>query len=127
MMPQSMLIVEDDVTLSESIACVARYYAPPEMRIFRVTTVADAIRELEDRSYEILWLDVLLPDGTGWQVLEDCLHLGWMPKSVAICSGIVDVGRKHDELVALLATLTKLHVLTKPVTLEQIEHVVRGE
>ena len=64
-----ILHVEDDLDLSQFLASALGDRA----RLTTATTVKDALRMVEDKVFDMYILDVVLPDGSGLQVLE---HLG---------------------------------------------------
>ena len=94
----------------------------PDMKIVGVASVGDAIRELENRDYDILWLDILLEGGTAWQVLEDAFGTDRLPLNVILCSGNVDIEKRHSTLLTELWKVPglTLRVEQKPVSAERI-------
>ena len=47
---------------------VAEYLSPFDMEVTAATTVADGMRLMREQSFNLLLLDVMLPDGDGFEV-----------------------------------------------------------
>jgi CheY-like chemotaxis protein len=62
-----VLLVEDDVRQQES---VAKLLSGENVEVVAVGTVKDALAELESRSFDCMILDLVLPDGSGHDLLE---------------------------------------------------------
>ncbi|MBR6222759.1 MAG: response regulator, partial [Lachnospiraceae bacterium] len=61
-----LLIVEDDMALSESVALALETAG---FLVFTANTVNEAKKMLDSSDYDLLLLDVNLPDGSGHDVL----------------------------------------------------------
>ena len=64
-MPERILMIEDDVNLS---AMVAEYLATMGMQVITQPTAAEGLTALEERLFDALVLDVMLPDLDGFEV-----------------------------------------------------------
>ena len=67
-MPQRLLLLEDDSALGEGIALALR---GGEMDVTLCRTVSDARQELARAVFDLLILDVNLPDGSGLDLLRE--------------------------------------------------------
>ncbi|MGR3508710.1 MAG: response regulator, partial [Sulfitobacter sp.] len=68
-----ILIVEDDETLADGLSVGLRLSGlTPEL----VTTVADAREALAHGGYSAIVLDIMLPDGTGLELLSELRSQG---------------------------------------------------
>lgn len=73
---KKILLVEDDVTLGRGIALALQ---GPSVQITLCRTLAEAGTEAADSSYDLLILDVNLPDGSGLQLLEQVRAASQVP------------------------------------------------
>jgi len=64
---KSVLIVEDDATLRENLLLLLKAEA---VDLVGVGTVNEALRMLDDRSFDCMVMDLGLPDGSGYELLE---------------------------------------------------------
>ena len=64
---KSVLIVEDDVTLRENLMLLLKADA---VDLVGVGTVNEALRMLDERSFDCMVMDLGLPDGSGYELLE---------------------------------------------------------
>ena len=63
-----VLLVEDHVDTRKSIA---DYLRKSDCEVTESGCVQDAVRKLSNKSWDLLLSDIQLPDGTGWDVLEN--------------------------------------------------------
>jgi DNA-binding response OmpR family regulator len=63
----SILLVEGEPRLRQILA---RSIAGRDFQVVEATTAAEAIAAATDRSFDVMLLDVNLPDATGWDVLR---------------------------------------------------------
>src|SRR4051812_19197464 len=112
-----VLVVEDDRALSELLV--------RSLHAARLTTdvagdVAEARRLLSRGSYAVLVLDLMLPDGTGFDVL-DFIKEGKLPPLQIVVITAVD----RSLLVRLDRTIVKT-VMFKPIVLDHFVAAVRA-
>ncbi|GAA4330176.1 response regulator [Pigmentiphaga soli] len=62
-----ILVIEDDPALRENISLLLQ---APGVELEGAGTVADALRHLAANEFDCVVLDLVLPDGTGYQLLE---------------------------------------------------------
>lgn len=87
-MPQSVLVIDGDARV---VDYYRQYLEGKDVSLFVHTTGEDAIEVAKTRQPETILLDILLPDVSGWQVLEGLKnnpHTAHIP--VVICSIIED-------------------------------------
>ena len=63
----SILLVEDEPRLRQTLA---RSLAGRDYQVVEVTTAAEAIAAVTDHRFDLMLLDINLPDATGWDVLR---------------------------------------------------------
>ena len=63
----SILLVEDEPRLRQTLA---RSLAGRDFRVLEATTAAEAIAAMTDHRFDLMLLDINLPDATGWDVLR---------------------------------------------------------
>jgi len=66
-----LLVVEDEISLLQSIQ---EYFTQEDFLCEGVTTYAEAIRKIDDFSYDCIILDINLPDGSGLKLLQHLRH-----------------------------------------------------
>jgi CheY-like chemotaxis protein len=64
---RSVLVVEDDERQRESVCALL---TAPEVTTLAVSNVAAALEQLRSRTYDCVVLDLQLPDGSGFELLE---------------------------------------------------------
>ena len=64
-MATNVLMIDDDESLS---AMLVEYLAPMDFRVTAAATVADGMRYLARDEFDLMILDVMLPDGDGFDV-----------------------------------------------------------
>jgi signal transduction histidine kinase/CheY-like chemotaxis protein/HAMP domain-containing protein len=91
----SLLIVEDDDNLRFSIK---KIIGEEGVEIFDARTGNEALKLLEDNSYDCMILDLGLPDMTGFQVIEEIESLNIHKPPIIIYTGR-EITRKENELL----------------------------
>jgi two-component system OmpR family response regulator len=66
--PASVLIVEDEPSLVDILAITLRFHG---FTTHTATTAAQAVERAREHRPDLVLLDVMLPDGNGWQVCRD--------------------------------------------------------
>ncbi|MBD3842019.1 MAG: response regulator transcription factor [Campylobacterales bacterium] len=80
-----ILIIEDETAIAKSIA---EYMAPNAILCESANTAADAIGKIELYDYDCILLDLMLPDGDGFEVLQ---HIRKLQKS----DGVIIISAKN--------------------------------
>ena len=73
-----------------------------------------------EQRFDVLLSDISLPDGTGWELLEDLVHRGCQPPHAIAMSGLSDVSDRTRSREAGFET----H-LVKPFLPEELENALR--
>lgn len=73
---QSILIVEDDEDLAEGICLSLR---SEELEFVRCSTICQAKKQLADSSFQLLILDINLPDGSGLELCREVRRSSRVP------------------------------------------------
>ena len=73
---QKILLLEDDITLGSGIRLALQ---SPSVQITLCRTLAQARAAVAENSYDLLILDINLPDGSGLQLLEQVRKISHVP------------------------------------------------
>ena len=66
--PRRVLVVEDDETLRENITLLLK---ADDVEIVGAATGAEALRQVSERSFDCVVMDLMLPDASGYELLEE--------------------------------------------------------
>src|SRR3954453_6407227 len=69
--PKRLLIVDDDDVVCQMLV---QSLAPLGLSISKVHTAEEAIHQLRDHVYDVVLLDIGLPDKSGFEVLKNSRH-----------------------------------------------------
>jgi DNA-binding NtrC family response regulator len=114
--PRSCLVVEDDERLRSSLVDAL---GALRFRVVAAASVAEARERLEAATFDLVVLDVALPDGRAVDVLEIVARSVPAPQVVAM-SGAAGPDESFE-----LATLGVRAFLKKPLVLTELEAAVR--
>jgi DNA-binding NtrC family response regulator len=110
-----MLVVEDDKGLSEifceELAALGHDVVP-------ALTVADGLRRLADTELDVVLLDLMLPDGSGIEVLRRIAQEG-LPTEAIVLTGYADVSSAIEAM-----KLGAYDYITKPTRMEEVAILV---
>ncbi|WP_144146799.1 response regulator [Paraburkholderia sp. BCC1884] len=82
-----VLVVEDDAVMSESIRTLLE---TDKTEIVLSSTLGDALRQMETSRFDCIVTDLALPDGTGYDLLEQlAANLSWVTVPVIVYTGRV--------------------------------------
>jgi len=116
-MPASLLIVDDESGIRESLGALLRD------ECYEVETVGsgeECLREIEERRFDLILLDVWLPGLDGLSALERIQTLDAAPMVVMIS------GHANIEAAVRATKLGAFDFIEKPLSLEKIVVVVRN-
>jgi CheY-like chemotaxis protein len=113
--PRQILVVEDDITLGKMIA---RLLQEEGLSATVVGTGADALRAVRERRFELVLMDVGLPDRSGLDVLADMRQLDSPPRVVVLTAD------RTPETVLRAAREQAWRYLAKPVEAGMLLEVV---
>lgn len=115
-MYQQIMIVEDEAALSKIIA---RNLTSRGHTVREVTTITEALQQIQQQQPDLLLLDLNLPDRSGWDLLRELRQ-----SDIAIPTVIVSAVRVSQ---ARLAEFQPLAYLPKPFPLEALLRIVEGQ
>lgn len=112
---QKVLLVDDDQSFTEATQALLEHMGH---QVDTAHCVADAKAQLSRTKYQTLLLDLMLPDGSGFDVLNE-LPLDRTPGRIAFVTG-------HSAIKSNIKSMAGPGVsyLLKPVTLDQLEELV---
>ncbi|RPI20240.1 MAG: response regulator [Actinobacteria bacterium] len=111
-----VLVVEDDPSFG-SLLRVVLEAAGHEVKV--VTTSAEALAAVESMVPDVLCVDIDLPDGTGWALLDEIEHRGIEPSRVVVASAGIGVSMSRHRPGTFL--------LPKPFPVDSLLRLVSGE
>lgn len=112
------VIIDDDLHLREGMKAMLEIYAP-EIEIFgEAESVKSGIEIIESLKPEIIFLDILMNDGTGFDILEQLNQ-----KNGSISSHIIFI-TAHEKFAVKAFRFSALDFLLKPVDPEELKNVV---
>lgn len=112
------VLIDDDLHLREGMKEMLKMYAP-EIEIFgEAESVKSGIEIIENLKPEIIFLDILMNDGTGFDILEQLNQ-----KNGAISSHIIFI-TAHEKFAVKAFRFSALYFLLKPVDPEELKSVV---
>jgi len=115
---QDVLIVEDEKDTGELLAAFLERRGH-SCRVAR--SVSDATRMAEESDPDVVLLDLVLPDGDGWQVVDALRHRGGETRIVAVTGWTDGPSRER-------AAREKLDAyFLKPANLREVLRVVEGD
>jgi DNA-binding response OmpR family regulator len=115
---EKILIVEDDVVVRNLLQSIFLRHKLP---VVTASTLAEATAHLERDQFDLMLLDLRLPDGDGFQVCEAIKSTRPALPVVMITSTFCTVQGRHDGLTAGADAY-----LVEPVPAERLVNVIRG-
>lgn len=119
-----LLIIEDDIDVADVLVATL---ASRNYEVDCATTGQSALEHLELRDYDLITLDLHLPDMNGISILEKIRHQesfianGEKKLPIIIITGAVDEGKKH---LLSLASRDDIFWLQKPLVEGQLESTI---
>ena len=108
--PSTVLVIEDD---SEDRARLVSFLIGAGYAIETAATAAEALKRCQERAFDVITLDLLLPDASGWDVQQKIRAGG--PNRDAPIIVITQVKKKHATMGFPIQD-----ILNKPVQLEDL-------
>jgi len=110
---QSVLVDDEDNSL-EALTILLQKYCPDVQVIGTAQTVADAIGMIDQLKPELVFLDIALPDGQGFEVLEE----------VEFTAFEVVFTTAYDQYALKAFDFSALDYLLKPISAEKLQQAV---
>lgn len=112
------LLIDDDANLRNGMRSLLERYAPEIMIIGEADNVKTGIEAMENLKPQVVFLDIQLGDGTGFDILEDIAQ-----KRGKSTSHIVFI-TAHEQYAVKAFRFSALDFLLKPVDPEELEKVI---
>ncbi len=114
-----VLIVDDELVIRKSLEEQLRSF---RYTVATVSSLADAEKVLSNDSFDLVFLDVRLPDGDGTQLLK---HFNSLPENIERPITVVITGYGSIESAVECMKLGAFDYIIKPFSLQEIEVVVK--
>lgn len=112
------VLVDDDSNLREGMKALLSRYAP-EIQIFgEAENVTNAVSVIDQLNPQVVFLDIQLADGTGFDILEKLTE-----KNGKIASQVVFI-TAHEQYAIKAFRFSALDFLLKPVDPEELQKVI---
>jgi two-component system LytT family response regulator len=108
------IIVDDEDNSLEALAILLQKYCPDVQVIGSAQTVASAIELIDNLKPELVFLDIALPDGQGFEVLEEVEYSGFE----------VIFTTAYDQYALKAFDFSALDYLLKPISAEKLQQAV---
>lgn len=112
------VLVDDDSNLREGMKALLSRYAPEMQILGEAENVSDAVSVIDGLNPQIVFLDIQLADGTGFDILEKLTE-----KNGKIESQVVFI-TAHEQYAIKAFRFSALDFLLKPVDPEELEKVI---
>ncbi|MEM6515492.1 MAG: LytTR family DNA-binding domain-containing protein [Bacteroidota bacterium] len=112
------ILVDDDGNLREGMKKLLKLYAPSIKIIGEADSVASGITAIDELNPEVVFLDIQLNDGTGFDILEKLAK-----KSGAIKSHVVFI-TAYEQYAIKAFRFSALDFLLKPVDPDELQKVI---
>ena len=112
------LLIDDDANLRNGMRSLLERYAPEIMIIGEADNVKSGIEAMENLQPQVVFLDIQLGDGTGFDILEEIAQ-----KRGKSTSHIVFI-TAHEQYAVKAFRFSALDFLLKPVDPEELEKVI---
>ncbi len=113
------LLIDDDENLREGMKGLLRRFAPTIKIIGEADSVATGIVAMDSLKPQVVFLDIQLNDGTGFDILEKLAA-----KNETIKTNIVFI-TAHEQYAIKAFRFSALDFLLKPVDPEELQKVIR--
>ena len=112
------ILVDHDKNLREGMKVLLSRYAPEIMILGEAENVSDAVSVIDGLNPQVVFLDIQLADGTGFDILEKLTE-----KNGKIASQVVFI-TAHEQYAIKAFRFSALDFLLKPVDPEELQKVI---
>ena len=112
--PIKAVIIDDEENSQEALAILLERYCPEVEVIGKAQTVSESVQLIDDVKPELVFLDIALPDGQGFEVLDQVGHLGFE----------VVFTTAYDQYALKAFDFSALDYLLKPISAEKLQQSV---
>lgn len=115
----SAILIDDDVNLRNGMKGLLQLYAPQITIIGEADSVVSGVEAIESLKPQVVFLDIQLNDGTGFDILEKITALNGFTKS-----HIVFI-TAHEQYAVKAFRFSALDFLLKPVDPDELQKVIQ--
>lgn len=112
------ILVDDDSNLREGMKALLNRYAPEIQILGEAENVTNAVSVIDQLNPQVVFLDIQLADGTGFDILEKLTE-----KNGKIASQVVFI-TAHEQYAIKAFRFSALDFLLKPVDPEELQKVI---
>ena len=105
------IIIDDEETYISSLSVMLKMEFPQINIIDKCFNVESAIKSIKKHKPELIFLDIILPDGTGFDLLEKLDNRNFD----------IIFTTSHSEFAVRAFEFSALHYLTKPIEIEKLK------
>lgn len=113
-MPITGIIIDDEVRSCNVLKRMLQEYAPEINIIDVVHSAADGIMSIKSNNPDLIFLDIQMPQGDGFQVLE---HFDHIPFKVIFTTA-------YDQYAIKAIKFSALDFLLKPIDIEELQQAI---
>lgn len=115
----SAILIDDDINLRNGMKGLLQLYAPQIAIIGEADSVVSGVEAIESLRPQVVFLDIQLNDGTGFDILEKITSFHGAPKS-----HIVFI-TAHEQYAIKAFRFSALDFLLKPVDPDELQKVIQ--
>lgn len=115
----SAILIDDDINLRNGMKGLLQLYAPQIAIIGEADSVVSGVEAIESLRPQVVFLDIQLNDGTGFDILEKITSFNGAPKS-----HIVFI-TAHEQYAIKAFRFSALDFLLKPVDPDELQKVIQ--
>jgi len=108
------ILVDDERTSMITLESLLKKYFPSIQIVGKGETVAQAVAEINSKAPDLVFLDISLPDGEGFDVLEQTSEINF--EVIFITA--------YDQYAVKAFEFSALHYLVKPLTLDGLKDAI---
>ncbi|MGG5208062.1 LytR/AlgR family response regulator transcription factor [Chryseobacterium sp. MIQD13] len=112
------VIIDDDANLREGMKEMLKLYAPEIVLLGEAESVKSGIELIENKKPEIVFLDILMNDGTGFDILEQLNE-----RQGQISAHVIFI-TAHEKFAIKAFRFSALDFLLKPVDPDELKNVI---
>ncbi|MBB6370469.1 LytR/AlgR family response regulator transcription factor [Chryseobacterium shigense] len=112
------VIIDDDANLREGMKEMLKLYAPDIILLGEAESVKSGIELIENKKPEIVFLDILMNDGTGFDILEQLNE-----RQGQISAHVIFI-TAHEKFAIKAFRFSALDFLLKPVDPDELKNVI---
>ena len=111
----NILLVEDEETVADVLMAALKKWG---QKVVWVTSKSEALVKTEDSIFDMILLDIMLPDGFGYDIIPDIKNK--QPGAYVITM----TGHNTPELEKIVRGFGIAYFMAKPVNLDELKHII---